>query len=411
MAENMLENPFSRVMYVMAKPVGSACNLACEYCYYLEKGKVLGSQTPKQFMSEATLEEYIKQYMAAQTTPEVCFTWHGGEATIRPLAFYRKVVELQKRYARGRTVVNSLQTNATLLTDEWCLFLKENDWLVGVSIDGPQEFHDEYRRTSGDKPTFRNVMRGIRLLQRHGVEWNALAVVNDYNADYPVEFYRFFKEIGCRFIQFTPIVERRKPDGTLASVEEEGELTHHSITPGQWGAFLCGVFDEWVKEDVGRVFVQIFDATLAGWVGVQPGLCTMAETCGHAGMMEHNGDVYQCDHFAFPHHKLGNIHTSSLLEMMGSERQLLFGEAKRDALTASCRQCSYLKACHGECPKNRFAVDPLDGKRGLNYLCGGYRAYFRHVAPYMGFMAAEYRAGRAPARVMTHFRPDGAVTE
>lgn len=401
----MLENPFSRVMYVMAKPVGSACNLACEYCYYLEKGKVLGEANPRQFMSEATLEEYIKQYIEAQTTPEVCFTWHGGEATIRPLSFYKRVIELQKKYGRGRQIVNSLQTNATLLNDDWCRFLRDNDWLVGVSIDGPEEFHDEYRRTAGDKPTFLSVMRGIRLLQRYGVEWNALAVVNDYNADYPVEFYRFFKSIGCRYIQFTPIVERRKPDGTLAAASDEGELTHHSVTPQQWGRFLCGVFDEWVKEDVGNVFVQIFDATLAGWVGVQPGVCTMAETCGHAAMMEHNGDLYQCDHFAFPAYRLGNIHNSTILEMMGSERQLRFGEAKRDRLTASCLSCRWRKACNGECPRNRFAIDPVDGHRGLNYLCEGYKMYFSHVAPYMDFMAGEYREGRAPARVMTHFKP------
>lgn len=401
----MLENPFSRVMYVMAKPVGSACNLACEYCYYLEKGKVLGEANPRQFMSEATLEEYIKQYIEAQTTPEVCFTWHGGEATIRPLSFYKRVIELQKKYGRGRQIVNSLQTNATLLNDDWCRFLRDNDWLVGVSIDGPEEFHDEYRRTAGDKPTFLSVMRGIRLLQRYGVEWNALAVVNDYNADYPVEFYRFFKSIGCRYIQFTPIVERRKADGTLAAASDEGELTHHSVTPQQWGRFLCGVFDEWIKEDVGNVFVQIFDATLAGWVGVQPGVCTMAETCGHAAMMEHNGDLYQCDHFAFPAYRLGNIHNSTILEMMGSERQLRFGEAKRDRLTASCLSCRWRKACNGECPRNRFAIDPVDGHSGLNYLCEGYKMYFSHVAPYMDFMAGEYREGRAPARVMTHFKP------
>lgn len=399
----ILENPFSRVMYVMAKPVGSFCNLSCEYCYYLEKGKILGAENPRTFMSESTLEEYIKQYIAAQTTAEVCFTWHGGEATARSLSFYQKVVELQKKYGGGRPIVNSLQTNGTLLNDEWCRFLKANDWLVGVSIDGPAEFHDEYRRTPGDKPTFLSVMRGIQMLQRHGVEWNALAVVNDYNADYPVEFYQFFKSIGCKYIQFTPIVERRKADGSLAAVEEEGELTYHSVTPEQWGRFLVGVFDEWIKEDVGNVFVQIFDATLAGWLGVQPGLCTMAETCGHAAMMEHDGSLYQCDHFAFPQYKLGNIHSSTILEMMNTERQLLFGESKRDKLTARCRSCRFLKACHGECPKNRFATDQIDGVRGLNYLCDGYRAFFTHAEPYMNFMASEYRAGRAPARVMTHF--------
>ena len=276
---------------------------------------------------------------------------------------------------------------------------------MGVSIDGPEEFHNEYRVTPGGKPTFRNVMRGIRLLQHHGVEWNALAVVNDYNADYPDEFYNFFKSIGCRYIQFTPIVERRKPDGTLASVDVEGTITHHSVTPEQWGRFLCRIFDLWVRSDVGEVFVQIFDATHAGMVGVQPGVCSMAETCGHAAMMEHNGDLYSCDHFAFPAYKLGNIRTSGIAEMMSSERQLRFGEAKRDNLPASCRACPYLRLCHGECPKNRFATDPVDGTRRLNYLCAGYKQYFAHVEPYMRFMAQELEAGRPPANVMTHFRP------
>lgn len=400
MKEVALENPFSRVMYVMAKPAGASCNLACEYCYYLEKGRTLGRENSRMAMGEGLLEEYVKQYMSAQTKGEVCFTWHGGEAMLRPIEFYEKAMALQRRYASGRRVMNCIQTNGTLINERWCRFLKDNDWLVGLSIDGPEEFHDEYRRTPGNKPTFRNVMRGIRLLQQYGVEWNAMAVVNDYNADYPREFYRFFKEIGCRYIQFTPIVERRKGDGTLAAVEEEGMLTHHSVTPEQWGRFLCGVFDEWVKEDVGRVFVQIFDATLAGMVGVEPGVCAMAETCGHAGMMEHNGDLYSCDHFAFEQYRLGNIRDRGIAEMMTSERQLRFGEAKRDNLPASCRGCEFLRMCHGECPKNRFAVDPKDGTRRLNYLCEGYRIYFSHVRPYMEFMAKELEGGRAPANVM-----------
>ncbi len=381
----------------MPKPVGSACNLACEYCYYLEK-KGYYPDVRRQLMSEATLEEFIKQYIEAQTAPEVMFTWHGGEATMRPVEFYRKAMEYQKKYAAGRRIENCLQTNGTLLTDEWCLFLKENDWLVGVSIDGPQEFHDEYRHTSGGKASFMNVMRGIKLLQRHGVEWNALAVVNDYNADYPVEFYRFFKDMGCRFIQFTPVVERIKKDNMLADVGVEGELAPFSVTPEQWGNFLIGVFDEWVKEDVGKIFVQIFDATLANWVGEQPGVCTLAKLCGHASAMEWNGDVYSCDHFVFPAYKLGNIHEKHIIEMMNSEQQQNFGAAKQANLPAQCRQCKWLFACNGECPRNRFGVT-ASGEPGLNYLCEGYRMYFEHVAPYMDFMAGELKAQRPPANV------------
>ena len=243
-----------------------------------------------------------------------------------------------------------------------------------------------------------NVLRGIRMLQRHGVEWNALAVVNDYNADYPVEFYRFFKQIGCRFIQFTPVVERLKPDSMLADVSVNGEVTDFSVTPEQWGNFLCGVFDEWVKGDVGEVFVQLFDATLANWVGATPGVCTLAPQCGHAAAMEWNGDVYSCDHFVFPAYKLGNIHESTLIEMMGSDRQLKFGADKRDKLPRQCRECRWLFACNGECPRNRFART-ADGESGLNYLCEGYSKFFAHVAPYMDFMKRELEAGQPPANV------------
>lgn len=389
-------------MYVMAKPVGPVCNLACRYCYYLEKERTLADDVVEKRpqMSAATLEEYIKQYIAGQTQREVCFTWHGGEATILPIEFYENAMRLQRKYAAGHEIVNCLQTNATLLDDRWCRFLRDNNWLVGVSIDGPEEFHNEYRLTKGGKPTFRNVMRGITLLNRYGVEWNALAVINDYNADYPEEFYRFFKQIGCRFLQFTPIVERRKSDGTLASANEAGELTTHSVTPGQWGEFLCRLFDEWVREDVGQTFVQLFDATLANYVGVTPGVCSMGEVCGHAAMMEHNGDLYSCDHFAFKPYRLGNIHQHGIAEMMMSEQQLRFGEAKRDNLPAQCRGCRYLRLCHGECPKNRFAADPVDGTRRLNYLCEGYRRFFNHTEPYFRFMAAELNAGRPPANVM-----------
>ena len=391
-------NPFARPLYVMAKPAGAMCNMACTYCYYLEK-KELYADDPKMVMSDSMLELYTKRYLEAQTMGIVNFTWHGGEALMRPLSFYKRAMELQQKYAGGREIMNCLQTNGTLLDDEWCRFLRDNNWLVGVSIDGPQEFHDEYRRTRGGRPSFLNVMKGIRLLQKHGVEWNAMAVINDYNADYPLEFYNFFKDLGCHYIQFTPIVERLKQGNRLASVREGGDLAPFSVTPEQWGNFLCTLFDEWIKEDVGKYYIQLFDATLANWAGVEPGVCTMAPQCGHAGVMEYNGDVYSCDHFVFPDYRLGNIRDTSFIEMMGSDRQLRFGASKRDSLPRQCRQCRWLFACNGECPKNRFAVT-ADGEPGLNYLCEGYRKFFGHVAPYMDFMKAELDAKRPPANVM-----------
>lgn len=394
----------------MTKAAGSMCNLACKYCYYLEKNNLYREQQPDRrfIMTDDTLERFISMYIQSQTTPQVLFCWHGGESLMRPLSFYKRVVELQKKYAAGRIIDNTIQTNGTLLDDEWCRFFRDNNWLVGVSVDGPQEFHDEYRRNKMGAPSFRKVMQGINFLKKHGVEWNALAVVNDFNADYPLEFYRFFKEIECRYIQFTPIVERilpRKDGRYLASPMDAQDipLADFSVLPAQWGDFLCAVFDEWVRNDVGEYFVQIFDATLATWVGEQPGVCSMARTCGHAGVMEYNGDVYSCDHFVFPEYKLGNIRTHTLVEMMFSERQQRFGADKRDRLPGQCRQCRYLFACNGECPKNRFATTAA-GEPGLNYLCEGYRKYFDHVAPYMDFMANELKHQRPPANVM-NFRP------
>ncbi len=400
-----MQLPFAKPLYVMTKPVSSMCNLSCRYCYYLEKANLYRNEDKagRFTMSEDLLERFIRDYIESQTMPQVLFSWHGGEALMRPLSFYKRVVELQKRYARGVQIDNSIQTNGTLLTDEWCEFFRENGWLVGVSIDGPQEFHDEYRRNKMGQPSFRKVMQGINLLNKHGVEWNALAVVNDFNADYPLDFYNFFKEIDCRYIQFTPIVERLYPhkDGRhLASPMDNGKvsLADFSVSPEQWGEFLVTLFDEWVKEDVGKYFIQLFDATLANWVGQQPGVCTMARTCGHAGVMEYNGDVYSCDHFVFPEYKLGNIRTHTLVEMMYGERQQQFGMDKYAKLPAQCKNCEFLFACNGECPKNRFAFT-ADGEPGLNYLCSGYKRYFRHVAPYMDFMKQELEAGRPPANV------------
>ena len=394
---------FARPMYVMLKPAGSLCNLRCKYCYYLEKDK-LYKQCKNHVISDELLEKFIKEYIEAQTTPQVLFTWHGGETLMRHISFYKRALELQRIYGRGRQIDNCIQTNGTLLTDEWCQFFKENNFLVGVSIDGPQEFHDEYRRTATNKPTFVKVMNGINLLNKHGVEWNALAVVNDYNADYPLEFYRFFKQIGCKYIQFSPIVERvvKREDGlTLAPGMQGGDtgLADFSITPEQWGNFLCTIFDEWVHNDVGEYFVQLFDATLANWVGQAPGVCILAEECGHTGVMEFNGDVYSCDHFVYPEHLLGNLHTKTITEMMYSEQQNKFAKMKKQMLPQQCKECKFLFACHGECPKNRFLNDKY-GNYGLNYLCKGYRQFFEHVEPYMNFMKRELENHRAPANVM-----------
>ena len=399
--------PFARPLYVMLKPAGALCNLACDYCYYLEKAK-LYQDNPKHVMSDELLEKFIEEYINSQTSPNVLFTWHGGETLMRPLAFYQKALELQKKYAKGRQIDNCLQTNGTLLTDEWCRFLHDNGWLVGISIDGPQEFHDEYRKNKLGRPSFVKVMQGINLLKKHNVEWNAMAVVNDYNADYPLEFYHFFKELDCHYIQFAPIVERLAPhaDGRhLAAVDEDSKegLADFSVTTRQWGNFLCTIFDEWVRHDVGNYYIQLFDSTLANWVGEQPGVCTLAKTCGHAGVMEFNGDVYSCDHFVFPQYKLGNIYSKTLVEMMYGERQQKFGLAKRDALPTQCKECPYLFACNGECPKNRFCKTK-DGEPGLNYLCQGYYRFFDHVAPYMDFMKRELQAKRAPANVMEAIR-------
>ena len=393
---------FSRPLYVMLKPAGARCNLRCRYCYYLEKDHLYAGNDAH-FMSERLLEKFIADYMQAQTTPEVLFTWHGGEALLRPIAFYERALQLQRRYARGRQVVNSIQTNGTLLTPEWCEFLRENGFLVGISIDGPRDVHDAYRRTSADGPSFDRVMQGLQLLKDHHVEWNALAVVNNLNVVQPREFYRFFKDIGCQYLQFAPIVERivSRDDGlTLApGMQEGGRLTSHSITPSQWGRFLCELFDEWVVADVGSIFVQIFDATLANWVGVTPGICSLSAHCGHAAVMEHNGDVYSCDHFVYPEYRLGNLNEKTITEMVYSPQQQRFAQMKTAMLPRQCRECPFLFACHGECPKNRFLRDKY-GNAGLNYLCEGYRQFFSHVTPHMNFMRRELQAGRPPANIM-----------
>ncbi len=398
-----IASPFSRPLYVMTKPAGASCNLACEYCYYLEKLQ-LYRHDARHVMSDEMLERFVKQYIESQTMQQVLFCWHGGETLMRPLSFYEKVVRLQRQYAQGRQIDNVIQTNGTMIDDRWAQFFHDQGWLVGVSIDGPEEFHDEYRRNKAGRPSWRQVMKGINCLNKHQVEWNAMAVVNDFNADYPHDFYQFFKDIGCHYLQFTPIVERiaTHPDGRhLASMADDvqAELADFSVTPEQWGHFLCTVFDQWVRNDVGSTFVQLFDTTLANWMGMDGSLCTMARECGHAGVMEYNGDVYSCDHFVFPEYKLGNICDNTLTEMMYSERQRAFGQNKYRSLPQQCKSCQYLFACHGECPKNRFS-ETAQGEPGLNYLCQGYYSFFEHVAPYMDFMKRELTAHRPPSNVM-----------
>ena len=398
-----IANPFAKPLYVMLKPAGAHCNLACKYCYYLEKNKLYPT-AQRHLMSDEMLEQFTREYIEAQTMNQVLFTWHGGEPLLRSLDFYRKALSLQQKYAGGRRIDNVIQTNGTLLTDEWCEFFAQNHWLVGISIDGPQPDHDHYRLTAAGKPSWKKVMQDIKLLKKHGVEWNAMAVVNAYNANHPLEFYRFFKENGCQFLQFTPIVERltRHEDGrTLASLADKDEisLSEASVAPEQWGYFLCAIFDEWVRKDVGKIFVEIFDCTLANWMGISPGICAYSKECGHAGVMEHNGDVYSCDHFVFPEYKLGNIRDHSLIDMLYGEQQQEFSRLKHSSLPRQCKECDMEFACHGECPKNRFMKDKY-GDSGLNYLCPGYYHYYQHVAPYMDYMKQELMSQRPPSNIM-----------
>ena len=398
-----IANPFAKPLYVMLKPAGSHCNLACKYCYYLEKNKLYPT-AQRHLMSDEMLEQFTREYIEAQTMNQVLFTWHGGEPLLRSIDFYRKALSLQQKYAGGRRIDNVIQTNGTLLTDEWCEFFAQNHWLVGISIDGPQPDHDHYRLTAAGKPSWKKVMQGIKLLKKHGVEWNAMAVVNADNANHPLEFYRFFKENGCQFLQFTPIVERltRHEDGrTLASLADKDEisLSEASVAPEQWGYFLCAIFDEWVRKDVGKIFVEIFDCTLANWMGISPGICAYSKECGHAGVMEHNGDVYSCDHFVFPEYKLGNIRDHSLIDMLYGEQQQEFSRLKHSSLPRQCKECDMEFACHGECPKNRFMKDKY-GDSGLNYLCPGYYHYYQHVAPYMDYMKQELMSQRPPSNIM-----------
>lgn len=382
--------PFAHPVYVMLKPVGATCNMACDYCYYTEKA-VLYGQRQRPHMDYETLELFTQQYIEMQTQREVLFTWHGGEPLTMPLEFYEKAVELQQKYANGHVVDNCLQTNGTLINDHFARFHRKNGWLVGVSVDGDESMHDAYRRTRGGKPSFSQVMKGIDTLNRHGVEWNAMAVVNNVNVKKPLQFYRFFKSIGCRYIQFTPIVERTCHGhlATLTDNPDECLLTPTSISAMEWGFFLCNLFDEWVAGDIGDIFIQLFEATIANMMGREPGVCSMSKNCGNSLVMEYNGDVYSCDHFVFNRYRLGNIHDTPLAEMAYGAQQNAFRKQK-SMLPRQCQQCRWLNLCYGECPKNRFGMTN-DGEMGKNHLCEGYKMFFEHAEPYLKILVDELR--------------------
>jgi uncharacterized protein len=391
---------------VMMKPAGPSCNLNCTYCYYLEK-KLLYQGKSDFRMSDELLEEYTRQFIEAHQVPVVTFTWQGGEPTLMGLDFYRKALDFQKKYAGDKSIDNAFQTNGTRLNDDWCKFFYDNKILVGISIDGAEHNHDHYRPTASGRPTFKKVMRGIELLQKHRVEFNTLSCVNDYNAQFASETYRFLKSIGSVFLQFLPVVERQATDQSADLLKlvandynDTAEVTEWSVNGKDFGKFLVSIFDEWVRNDVGHYFVQIFDATLANTVGEMPGICVFAETCGDALVMEHNGDLFSCDHFVYPEYYLGNILEKPIVELARSQRQFDFGINKRNTLPGYCIRCDVRYACQGECPKHRFILTP-DGKPGLNYLCEGYKMFFHHVEPYMEYMAKELKNKRAPANVMS----------
>jgi uncharacterized protein len=391
--------------HIMTKPIGPICNLDCKYCFYLEKENLYPG-TRHWAMPPKVLERYIQQYIAAQPLDEVHFAWQGGEPTLLGVDFFRDVVALQQKYALGKSIHNVMQTNGTLVNDEWAEFLAEHRFLVGVSIDGPREIHDHYRVDKGNAPTFDRVMRGVEKLKQHKTEFNTLTVVNRHNSQHPLEVYRFLKEIGSGFMQFIPVVERIAarpgPDGLVLiqpSSDRMAEVTEWSVEPLGYGRFLAKIFDEWVKQDVGRIFVQQFDVALESWLGMDASLCVFRKTCGSALAMEHTGDLYSCDHFVYPENKLGNLMKTDLKQMASSNKQKEFGLDKLASLPRMCRECDVRFACNGECPKHRFIQTP-DGEPGLNYLCAGYKHFFHHIDPYMQFMATELREQRPPANIM-----------
>jgi uncharacterized protein len=381
--------------HVLAKPKGAICNLACRYCFYSQKVDLY--KDGSFFMTEEVLDSYIRQVIQGHSSTEVTIAWQGGEPTLMGLDFFKRSIEIERKYVRpGQTIVNTIQTNGSLLDDEWCAFLHDNNFLVGISIDGPRELHDQLRVDMSGRPTFDQVMRGLRLLQKHRVEHNALVTINAVNANHPLRVYRFLRdEAGFRYIQFIPIVERERCE----DMKTASKVTKETVNPGKYGRFMMGTFDEWVKRDVGEIFVQTFDVALANWYGEPPTICTNAVTCGTALALEHNGDLYSCDHFVDREHLLGNILDTPMVALIGSQQQQKFGASKA-LLPRYCRVCDVRFACHGGCPKDRFSRTP-HGEQGLNYLCSGYKSFFHHIDRPMRMMSDLLRQGRAPAEIMS----------
>ena len=382
---------------IMIKPVGSLCNLKCHYCYYLDKAEIYGGKEPR--MSEQMLEHFIKEYIAANDVRDVFFNWHGGEPLLAGLDFYRKAMAFQREYADGKHIHNTLQTNATLITREWAEFFRANNFLIGVSLDGPQNVHDRYRGGKGGASVFDRVIKGIMELYRAGVQYNVMATVNRQSEGRGLEIYQFLKSAGTRFIQFMPVLEHTK-DGLIVDPQVQGaRIAPWSVSPEGYGRFLCDIFDYWVRNDVGKVFVNQFDAVLACWCGAQPGICALAQTCGGNSIIEHNGDLYPCDHFVYEGYKIGNVLETDLRTLMNSTKQVRFGLDKRNALPDDCIKCKWFFTCHGECPKHRFNTTDK-GETGLNALCEGYKLFFAHVAPYMDKMKSLLQSGRPASEIM-----------
>ena len=409
--------PWKNGFHVMLKPIGARCNLNCSYCFYLEKERVMYPSVGVPRMSEATVEKFVQEQMMSQPGESVLFNWQGGEPTLMGLDFFKKVVEIQKRYAAGRIIENTLQTNGTLLNDEWARFFRLENFLIGISLDGPKEMHDAFRVDRGGYPTWDKVMEGIRLLKRHRVRFNTLTVVHKKNVGYARDIYAFLKKNGSGFMQFIPLVERRTnesetnagwahalpiqvgtQEGLVYPKDLKTALSPECPTAEAFGGFLCAIFDIWSRRDIGKIFVQTFDSTLANWVGEPGGTCVFQERCGRALALEHNGDFYMCDHYVYPEYRLGNIHKDSLGDMGNSTAARRFGDAKAN-LPKTCLDCEVRMACNGDCPKHRF-VYAGEGQPGISYLCAAYKRFFKHVAPTMDAMARLLAMGRAPAEVM-----------
>jgi uncharacterized protein len=407
------DGPLREAFSLMAKPAGPQCNLHCDYCFYDEK-KALYPETRAFRMSDEVLEAYTRQYLDAHPGPSVTFDWQGGEPTLLGIDFFQRALDLQGRYAGGKHVENTLQTNGILIDDAWCAFLSKNQFLVGLSLDGPEALHDAYRRHKDGRPSFAKVLHALERMQQHGVEVNVLATVNRKSSERPLEVYRFFREHGVRFVQFVPIVEREPNSearelgislATPPSLTEDAPstVTHWSVEPKRYGEFLVGIFQEWVSNDVGGIFVMNFEWSLAAWAGAGPGVCYLSPRCGRNLIVEHDGDVFSCDHFMYPAHRLGNILQTRLRQMVQSDKQLAFGASKETALPSQCRECDVLLACAGGCPKHRFAKS-ADGELGLNYLCEGFKEFHHHAKPSMTYLLELVRRGIPARKIMEALR-------